>query len=324
MAGTPPQSQPPQAPRFDKKVGIVGLGRMGSNIAKRLYHSHVPIGVVYDKNEALAKEYSREFRCYHATKLAEVNANAEIVFTVVSDDEAVDSIFAENGDSLLLGAAGTTFIECSTVSPKTHKEIAYRLEQRRSRFIETAMAGSYPQAHDGTLYLICGGNKFVVYQLAPLLRVISRTQVYVGEIGRAAEVKALVNMVMNINTAALAEGLALGSALGINLDELREIFARTGAASRVLLSDGEDMQKREHTTFFSAEHARKDSAIALALGQEKGLELPLAAATKTQYDLMCDVGLGHIDKSGISELTFGPRRARYSVSGEKAVAAAPK
>jgi len=149
--------------------------------------------------------------------------------------------------------------------------------------------------------------------------------VYVGDIGRAAEVKALVNMVMNINTAGLAEGLALGSALGINLEELREIFARTGAASRVLLSDGEDMQKREHTTYFSAEHARKDSGIALDLAKEKGLEVPLASATKAQYDLMVDVGLGHIDKSGISELTFGERRKRYvQAAPEKVPAAAPK
>jgi 3-hydroxyisobutyrate dehydrogenase len=131
-------------------------------------------------------------------------------------------------------------------------------------------------------------------------------------------------MVMNINTAGLAEGLALGSALGINLDELREIFSRTGAASRVLLSDGEDMQKREHTTYFAAEHARKDSGIALDLAHSVNLVLPLADATKSQYDLMCEVGLGHIDKSGISELTFAERRKRYVTAPEKEPVVLPK
>lgn len=325
MAGVAPSAQQPQQqPRFEKKVAVVGLGRMGGNIAKRLFHGHVPIGAVYDKNMALAQQFSRELRCYHAQKLVEINANAEIVITVVTDDEAVNTIYAENGDSLLLGAAGTTFIECTTVSPKIHKEVALRVGARNGRFIEASMAGSAPQAHDGTLYLILGGNKFVVDQLAPLLRLISRTQVYVGEVPRAAEVKALVNMVMNINTVGLAEGLALGSALGINLDELREIFARTGAASRVLLSDGEDMQKREHTTYFAAEHARKDSGIALDLAHENKLVLPLAEATKAQYDLMCDVGLGHIDKSGISELTFAERRKRYVAPPEKVPATVPK
>jgi 3-hydroxyisobutyrate dehydrogenase len=323
MAGAPPTA-PGQQSRFEKKVGVVGLGRMGGNIAKRLFQAHVPLGALYDKNETLAAQLSRELRCYHAKKLAEVNANCEIVITVVTDDAAVSEIFAESGDSLLVGAGGTTFIECSTVSPKIRKELSLRVASRNGRFIEASASGSSPQAHDGTLYLMLGGNKFVIDQLAPLFRLMSRTQVYVGEVPRAAEVEALVNMVVNINTAGLAEGLALGGALGINLDELREIFARTGAASRVLLSDGEDMQKREHTTYFSAENARKDSAIALDLAHGLNLVLPLAEATKSQYDLMCEVGLGHIDKSGISELTFAERRKRYVTAPEKEPAAVPK
>ncbi len=70
---------------------------------------------------------------------------------------------------------------------------------------------------------------------------------YIGPAGKAAQVKALVNMVMNINTAGLAEGLALGDALGLDLAMLREVFSQTGANSQVLKTDGEDMQNREHS-----------------------------------------------------------------------------
>jgi len=114
-------------------------------------------------------------------------------------------------------------------------------------------------------------------------------------------------MVMNINTAGLAEGLALGEALGIDLTTLREVFSQTGANSQVLKTDGEDMQKRDHSCFFSAAHAAKDSGIALKLGKAQGLNLPLAAATKKQYDRMVTEGLGELDKSGIAELTFKGR-----------------
>src|SRR5262249_57471123 len=96
----------------------------------------------------------------------------------------------------------------------------------------------------------------------------------------AAKVKALVNMVMNINTAGLAEGLALGAALGLDLTMLREVFSQTGANSRVLETDGEDMQNREHSCFFSAAHAAKDTAIPLALPRRVGLSLAHANATK--------------------------------------------
>jgi 3-hydroxyisobutyrate dehydrogenase len=120
-------------------------------------------------------------------------------------------------------------------------------------------------------------------------------------------VKALVNMVMNINTAGLTEGLGLGVALGLDPDMLREVFAQTGANSQVLKTDGEDMQNRAHDCFFSAAHAAKDSGIALKLGQDAGLNLPLATATKTQFERMIALGLGGLDKSGVAELTFKGR-----------------
>jgi 3-hydroxyisobutyrate dehydrogenase len=114
-------------------------------------------------------------------------------------------------------------------------------------------------------------------------------------------------MVMNINTGALAEGLGLGQALGLDLAMLREVFLQTGANSQVLKTDGEDMQNRDHACFFSAAHAAKDSMIAWRLGVEAGLQLPLAAATKLQFDRMVALGLGGLDKSGIAELTFKGR-----------------
>src|SRR5437762_12942946 len=106
-------------------------------------------------------------------------------------------------------------------------------------------------------------------------------------------------MVMNINTAGLAEGLALGAALGLDLNMLRAVFSQTGANSRVLETDGEDMQNREHSCFFSAAHAAKDSEIALELGRSPGLDLPLARATREQHDRMVAEGLGELDDSGV-------------------------
>jgi 3-hydroxyisobutyrate dehydrogenase-like beta-hydroxyacid dehydrogenase len=147
-------------------------------------------------------------------------------------------------------------------------------------------------------------------KLKPLLENLSdkgKLLRYIGGAGKAAQVKALVNMVMNINTAGLAEGLALGDALGLDLPMLREVFSQTGANSRVLQTDGEDMQNRDHSCFFSAAHAAKDSGIALNLAKKQKLNLPLAAATKKQFDRMEREGFGELDKSGIAELTFKGR-----------------
>src|SRR6266581_4557752 len=136
-----------------EKIGFVGVGRMGSNMARRLKECGHEIAAVYDVNMAGAQA------------------------------------------------------------------------------LEACMASSITQAREGTLYLMCGGKPEAFERAKPILEELSASMRQVGPAGKAAEVKALVNMVMNINTAGLAEGLGLGAALGIDLTLLREIFSQTGANS---------------------------------------------------------------------------------------------
>jgi len=88
---------------------------------------------------------------------------------------------------------------------------------------------------------------------------------------------------------------------------LCKVFSQTGANSRVLETDAEDMIKRDHDCFFSAEHAAKDSGIALKLAEANGINAPLAQATFDQYSKLTAMGKGELDKSGIAELTFKGR-----------------
>ena len=115
----------------------------------------------------------------------------------------------------------------------------------------------------------------------------------------------------------LAEGLGLGKSLGLDLKTLMSVFSQTGANSRVLETDGEDMAIRDHECYFSADHAAKDSGIALKLATEQGLKLPLATATKAQYEKMKKLGIGGLDKSGIAELTFPGRKGSTASKGSK-------
>ena len=117
-------------------------------------------------------------------------------------------------------------------------------EQKSKRLVRCSVIAvcwwqlcSIPQARQGTLYLMCGGSEETFNRVRPMLTKLSNDGNllrYVGRAGQAANVKALVNMVMNINTAGLAEGLGLGAALGLDLKMLMEVFSQTGAASRVL------------------------------------------------------------------------------------------
>lgn len=293
----------------DDTIGFVGVGRMGAAMARRLHDTGYRIASVYDVHAPAAAELARELGAAHAPSLATLASAADVVFTVVTDDAAQLSVFAESGDSLLAEAAGKTFINCATLTPKVHVEVERRVQKAGGSVLEACMASSIPQARNGTLFLMCGGDRAVFERVQPILQKLSAVPKYVGPAGTAAQVKALVNMVMNINTAGLAEGLGLGAALGLDLSMLREVFAQTGAASQVLKTDGEDMQNRAHDCYFSAAHAAKDSGIAWTLGDELGLSLPLAAATKLQYERLVALGLGHLDKSAVAELTFKGRHA---------------
>lgn len=292
----------------DSRIGFVGVGRMGANMARRLRDQQETIGAVYDTDRATATHLATELGCEAAATPARVAELADVIFTVVSDDAAMRQIFsAADSESLLHRAKDRLFVNCATLSPAVHAEVETLVVQRGGRSLEACMASSITQARYGTLYLMCGGQPDVFKTAKPLLEKLSARLRYIGSAGEAAKVKALVNMVMNCNTAALAEGLGLGEALGLDLTMLREIFAQTGAASRVLETDGEDMQNRAHDCYFSAAHAAKDSGIALALAKTAGLTVPLAQATYDQYLRLIALGKGELDKSAVSELTFKDR-----------------
>src|SRR6266576_5054431 len=295
-------------------IGFVGVGRMGANMARRLADCGFHVTAAYDVNRAAATKLAGELGCAACQDLSEVTAQSDVIITVVSDDAAMRQIFAKSGDSLLVNSNGKLFINCATITPRVHLEVEELAGEAGAHSLEACMASSITQARDGSLYLMCGGKEQAFRVAQPILMKLGKTVRYVGKAGEAAKVKALVNMVLNINTAGLAERLGLGEALGLDLAMLREVFSQTGANSRVLETDGEDMQKRDHSCFFSAAHAAKDSGIAVKLGKEQGLNLPLAAATKKQYDRMVAEGLGELDKSGIAELTF---KDRHKHSGDR-------
>ena len=291
------------------KVAFVGVGRMGANMARHLQlDCGHDVTAVFDVNKMASAEIAAELGAKDCGSWLEVTEAAEIIFTVVTNDDAMRAIFLHDGDNLFSEeASGKTFINCATLSPGIHKEVYEAGKGVGAHVLEGAMASSISQAREGKLFLMIGGDQGIFAQHKEILDQLSINLRLCGPIGKAAEVKALVNMVMNINTAALAEGLGLADAMGLDLQMVCDIFAQTGANSRVLETDSEDMIDRDHECWFSAEHAAKDSGIAAALAEGAGISLPVNDATKAQYDKMVDVGLGELDKSGIAELTFKGR-----------------
>src|SRR6266480_7899162 len=194
-------------------VGFVGVGRMGANMARRLKDRNFRVTAVYDSNRKAATDLAGELGCAAAQDLSQVTAGSDVILTVVTDDNAMREIFSGSGDNLLNSARGKLFINCATISPQVHVDVETLALKAGAQTLEACMASSITQAREGSLYLMCGGSEDAFRKAEPILQELGSAVRFIGKAGEAAKVKALVNMVMNINTAGLAEGLALGAAL---------------------------------------------------------------------------------------------------------------
>jgi len=188
---------------------------MGANMARRLEDTGHEVVAVNDVNRAAAQELAAELGCAAPENLAEVTAAADVILTVVTNDDAMRAIFLSGENSLLAGASGKIFINCATLSPGIHREVSGAASQAGASTLEASMASSISHARNGQLYLMVAGDPSAFDACRELLNDLSLSLRFIeARTGRAAEVKALVNMVMNINTAGLAEGLGLAAALG--------------------------------------------------------------------------------------------------------------
>ena len=183
-------------------------------MARRLKECGHTITAVYDIHPATAQTLAEELVTVAAAALADVTRLSDVIITVVTDDSAMKKIFT---GGLLRRAKGKLFINCATVTPAVHVWVEAKANKAGAQSLEACMASSIPQARNGSLYLMCGGRADVFERAKPLLEKLGPSPRYIGNAGQAAQVKALVNMVMNINTAGLAEGLGLGAALGLDL-----------------------------------------------------------------------------------------------------------
>ncbi|MSR67169.1 MAG: NAD(P)-dependent oxidoreductase, partial [Pedosphaera sp.] len=139
---------------MSEKIGFVGVGRMGANMARRLKECGHTISALYDVRHEAAAELAKEIGSHACADLAEVTKLSSLIITVVNDDKSMKEIFSKG---LLKRAKGRIFINCATISPDTHRWVEEKAAKKGAFTLEACMASSINQARSGTLYLMCGG-----------------------------------------------------------------------------------------------------------------------------------------------------------------------
>jgi len=281
-----------------ERVGYIGLGIMGRPMALNLLKAGYPVAVYARRPEAMVPlTEAGAVACASPRAVAE---QADVIFTNVSDTPDVEAVvLGPNG--IVQGAQpGAVVVDHSTISPSATRRIAEALGERGVGMLDAPVSGGQQGAIDGTLSVMVGGPEALFRRVLPLLEVVGRNIVHVGDHGAGQVAKACNQVVIAQTIAAVAEGLLLATAAGVDPAKVRKALLGGFAQSRVLEVHGQRMLDRNYTPGFTSRLHQKDMRIVLETAHELGLPLP-GASTVAQY-LNALVGSGdtEVDSSAIA------------------------
>ena len=259
------------------KIGIVGLGRMGSAISQRLRQQGFDV-TGWDHNaEANRAVAAGGLRL--AANPREIAADAEIVISIITEDHGVRRIFNGPEGFLSGDVKGKLFIEMSTLQPMTGRELAPLVDAKGARLIESPVLGTIPQVRDGRLFAMVGGRGEDLDRARPVLEKMTRRIVHMGPNGAGYAMKLAVNLGLGAYIQAVSESLALGLRQGLTLDQMLEVLQEAPYASGWLKSKIDVLKGAPAEMTLDIRTLRKDLMSAVATGALTGVPMPLSAAT---------------------------------------------
>jgi 3-hydroxyisobutyrate dehydrogenase-like beta-hydroxyacid dehydrogenase len=275
------------------KVGIVGLGRMGSAMSRRLRQQGFDV-IGWDQktqaNQAMAADGLRI-----ADNPRGVAAASEAVISSVTEDQGVRKIFGGAGGFLDGDVAGKLFIEMSTLQPMTGRELAPLAEARGARLIDAPVLGTIPQVSAGTLFAMVGGKPEDVERARPVLEKLARRVVHMGGNGSGYAMKLAANLGLGAYIQAVAESLALGLQQGLALDAMVDVLQESATACGWLKAKADTLKGGKGDMTLDIRTLRKDMMSAVATGALTGVPMPLAAGTLASLSAAVDGDYGDGD-----------------------------
>jgi 3-hydroxyisobutyrate dehydrogenase-like beta-hydroxyacid dehydrogenase len=281
------------------RIGFVGLGNMGGNMAARFLAAGYPV-------------YGEERSHDHAQRLIddglqwrdtprEVAEAADIVFTSVPDDDVLESV-ASGPDGILAGlAAGQIWVDMSTVSPRASRSLAERVRAQGAAMLDAPVSGSVPQVQTGTLTIMVGGDEQAYARVEPVLRELG-TPTRIGENGQGLVLKLAINVSLAVQMLAFAEGLLLADRSGIDRRLAIDVMTQSPIGSPMLKARAELLLDLPDEAWFNIGLMQKDVALALAAARELRVPLPSAAAADQLLTVARALGYEQRDLAALFEV----------------------
>jgi len=282
-------------------VGFIGLGIMGSAMARNALKAGFPV-TVYNRSSAPLERARAEGLCV-ATSPADLAGRVDAVAIMVTNPAAVRAVLGGPDGVLSINVSGKTLIQMSTIDEATTAEVAALAAERGMKFLDCPVAGSKKQVEEAQLILLAGGEKDVLDQWTPLLNAVGKAVVHAGDIGKGTALKLCMNLIVAQMTTALCESVALAKAQGLAPARIFDVLSQSPALNcgyfkikeKALLEDA-------YAPAFSLDNMLKDVRFMTGSARKRNLGLPVTEAVQRLMEDAAKAGLGADDLTGLGRV----------------------
>jgi 3-hydroxyisobutyrate dehydrogenase-like beta-hydroxyacid dehydrogenase len=282
------------------ELGYVGLGVMGGGVVRRLLAAGHTV-TVWNRTRAKA-EPLLELGGRWADSPREVAERSEIVFTMVTNTEAVNAV-TEGPDGILAGLGpGKVYVDMSTASPANTRELAQRVADVGATMLDAPVSGSVITLEQGKLSIMVGGDEAAFERVLPILEAIGPRVFHVGPNGSAVTMKIAINLSLAVQMLAFSEGVLLAEKSGIEREKAVEVMLASVIASPMIGYRGPFVLQQPDEAWFDCRMMQKDMNLALELGHRLAVPLPTTSATNELLTAANGMGIGHRDFAALFDV----------------------
>lgn len=278
-------------------ITFIGLGIMGSRMASHLAKNNINL-TLYNRTESRYKSFKNK-NVVIANAPQNAVKDADIVFSMLSTPEAVGEIFFGKTNTLNSMKQNAIWVDCSTVNPSFSLKEFKEAEKNNIRFIDAPVAGSKPQAENRELVFFVGGEKETIKKVEPFLNMMGKKVLHIGEIGKGASFKMLVNIMLAQSMLIFSEAVLLGEKMGISKYFLLDLLPNLVVSAPFTKFKSESIKNNNYDVQFPLELMHKDLHLATLTAYEQNQPLFLANLTKELFAEAKKSGLGRLDFSAI-------------------------
>jgi 3-hydroxyisobutyrate dehydrogenase-like beta-hydroxyacid dehydrogenase len=254
------------------KLGFIGLGYMGSRIAKRLLGGGYQLSV-FNRNRAKAEALS-SYGAEIAASPGELASGTGIILSCLANEQAVRGVYLGTGGVLDYAVPGTIVIEMSTIAPETSQQLCEAGRERGIEVLDVAISGSTPAAESGALTLFGGGERNTFEAVTSIFSQFAKQWLYMGPSGSGVAMKLVVNTLLGVSMQAIAEAVALGQALGLERELLFETLAKTAVIAPAHLGKLATAKTSDYSPQFPVRLMHKDFLLIKSAAAKLGVIMP--------------------------------------------------